>query len=262
MYITAPDITINATVGKSYLSIYGYGPINSEVLLRGNGVSERTFSDKTGLFRFGSVYNFTYTYPELCIQSVDDQKRTTQPTCIPSLPLDSSVPFEVGPILLSPTLSLSKNRVTKNENTYLSGKTTPNTNVNIYMGKSKNKQSLSFVSTVNAYNLPVVNLTSNENGEFDINVPTSDVAEYNIFASTKFDDNFSAKSNTLKFVVISTTKSIFNRMWNFLIQNKIMLFIVAEVLIFILLFISALKRTTKTHKKRTEREYPKLVRET
>lgn len=218
-----------ATVGKSYLSIYGYGPVNSEVTLRGFGISERTISDKTGLFRFGAVYNFTYTYPELCMQAVDAEKRVTQPTCIPPLPNDSLVPLEVGPVLLSPTISLSSNKIITGEDSYLSGKTTPNTEVNIYLAGNK------------GYFLPVLGISSNGEGEFDINMPTSDIAEYKVFASTKFADNFSAKSNTLKFVVLSSTISFFEWFLDFFLQNKLMLFIIAEVLIFVMLFTKALK---------------------
>ncbi|EKE04991.1 MAG: hypothetical protein ACD_19C00426G0013 [uncultured bacterium] len=253
----------HATVGRSYLSIYGYGPVNSEVSLRGFGVSEKTISDKTGLFRFNSVYNFTYSYPELCIQAVDDKKRVTQPTCIPALPKDILTSFEIGPILLSPTISLNNNKIVTNSESYLSGKTTPNTKVNIYLAKNKQslllrsreKKILSLVSTANAYSLPVLNTTSNEKGEFDINMPTSDIAEYKVFASTKFAENLSAKSNTLEFAVISSVKSFLEWLWNFLLQNKIMIFIIAEVIILVILFIKALKQTTKKYKRHTERDY-------
>lgn len=292
MFTTAPEITVDTTIGqvvvastatptptssssptptptglvftsptpvvKKYrdnaLIIYGYGPINSEVTLRGFGVSERTMSDETGYFRFSSIYSFTYSYPELCIQLVDSEKRVTQPTCIPPLPNNSLIPLEVGPVLLSPTVSLSGNRIVKGGESILSGKTTPNTLVNIYIAKKNNKELFALVPTVSAYNLPVVNTTSNEKGEFDINMPTSDMAEYNIFASTKFGENLSAKSNTLQFAVVSSTKSFFDELLNLLLQNKIMIFIIAEVIIFMMLFMSALKKTTKAHK-HTERDY-------
>lgn len=226
-----------ATIGKSYLSIYGYGPINSEVTLRGFGVSEKTISDNTGLFRFGSVYNFSYSYPELCIQAVDGENRVTQPTCIPALPNDSIIPLEVGPILLSPTISLTDNKIVEGGESYLSGKTTPNTEVNIYLAGSK------------GYFLPVLGISSDGEGDFDINMPTSDIASYKVFASTKFGGNLSAKSNTLQFSVISSVISFFERLWNFFLQNKLMIFIIAEVLIFIMLFISVLKSVKRRHAK-------------
>jgi hypothetical protein len=239
----------------SYLSIYGYGPINAEVNLKGYGMSESVTSDSTGLFRFNSVYSFTYIYPELCIQAVDNENRVTQPTCIPALPNNSIIPLEVGPILLSPTLSLTDNKIVEGAESYLNGKTTPNTDVFIYLARNKNNDILSFVPTVNAYSLPVINTTSNEVGEFDINMPTSDIASYKVFASTKFGGNLSAKSNTLQFAVISSIKSFFQRLWEFLLQNKIMAFIVAEVLLLIMLFILALKPTTTRHKRHTEKDY-------
>lgn len=238
-----------ATVGMSYLSVYGYGPVNSEVNLKGFAVSEKTVSDETGLFRFSSVYNFSYIYPELCIQAVDNKNRVTQPTCIPPLPNNSIIPLEVGPILLSPTLSLTDSKIVEGGESYLNGKTTPDTDVFIYLARDQKKELLSFIPTVEAYNLPILNIVSNERGEFDINMPTSDTASYKVFASTKFGGNLSAKSNTLQFAVVSGFRTWFTRLVDFILQNKIMAFIVAEVLIFTILFISALKRTTNNHKK-------------
>ena len=250
-----------ATIGMSYLSVYGYGPINSDITLQGYGVSENVTSDSTGLFRFNSVYNFSYTYPELCLQAVDNQNRVTQPTCIPALPNNSIIPLEVGPILLSPTLSLTSNKIVEGGESYLTGKTTPNTDVFIYLARNKVNNILSFVPTVDAYSLPVINTTSNEVGEFDINMPTSDTASYElqttykVFASTKFGGNLSAKSNTLQFVVISSIKSFFQRLLDFLLQNKIMVFIVSQVLLLIILFYKALKPTTTRHKRHNEKDY-------
>ncbi len=237
------------------LNIYGYGPVNSEVTLKGFGVSEVTTSDDIGLFRFGSVYSFSYTYPELCIQAVDLENRVTQPTCIPALPNDSIIPLEVGPILLSPTLSLSNNEIPEGEESYLYGKTTPDTEVFIYLAKNESKNKISLVPTVDAYSLPILNTTSNEKGEFEFTMPTAKKAEYNIFASTKVAGNLSAKSNTLKFVVVSSVKSFFQGMWGFVLENKIMIFITTEVLVFIALFSVALKKPTRKHKRHLEKDY-------
>lgn len=232
-----------ATVGKSYLSIYGYGPINSEVNLKGYGMSESVTSDSTGLFRFNSVYSFTYIYPELCIQAVDDQRRTTQPSCIPALPNDSLIPLEVGPILLSPTISISENKVKEGTLAVLSGKTTPNTKVNIFVAKKEGMSNkLSLVKEAYAYTLPTVEINSNEKGEYEVSLPTGESAEYKLFASTKFGEYLSAKSNTLTFAVLTELKTFFQRLWDFILQNKIMIFIIAEVVIFVMLFILALKK--------------------
>jgi hypothetical protein len=244
---------------QNALSIYGYGAINSEVTLRGFGVSEKTTTDSTGLFRFSEIYSFTYAYPELCIQLKDSENRVTQPTCIPALPNNSTIPLEVGPILLSPTISLNRNRLVVGEDGYLSGKTTPNTKVNIYLSKNTSKSLISLVTTVDAYNLPIVDSMSNEKGEFNINMPTSDTAQYKVFASTKFGDNFSAKSNTLQFNVISSVKSFWQTVLDFILKNKIMMVVIAEVLVLMFLFIITLNSTTKRHSKHTEKDYLDFV---
>ncbi len=216
------------------LSIYGYGPVDSEVTLRGFGVSERTRSDSIGLFRFTSIYSFgfnqgfNFLFPELCIQSFDNLKRVTGPSCIPSLAIGRSVPLEIGPIYLSPTISITSSR-------FLTGLTTPNTNVYLHIFKNKK------------YKLPVINLKSNDRGEFEISLPTTDPANYKLFVTTNVDGNNSAKSNTLKFTVISPSESMLQFIINFLLRNKIMAFIFVEVIVFIFLFISALKSITRKY---------------
>ncbi|WKZ25537.1 MAG: hypothetical protein QY322_04115 [bacterium] len=241
------------------LIIYGFGPIKSKVFLKGFGVSEETVSDETGLFVFNRIYSLTLTYPELCVQATDDLGRVTQPTCIPSLPGNSSIPLEVGPILLSPTVSLSKNRVVEGQDAIITGKTTPNTLVNLFVSKSNDLSKLSFVSEVNAYSLPVVNTTSDDEGKFEISLPTGTKAEYRMFASTKYGENLSAKSNTLTFAVITDIKSLLERFVNYLITNKIIVVLIVEAILIVLLLILALKSNRRVQKRHNEKDYLKFV---
>lgn len=242
---------------KSFaLTIYGFGPANSEVTLRGFGVSEKTISDSTGLFRFSEIYSFTHTYPELCIQAVDDLRRVTQPSCIPALPSTNLIPLEVGPILLSPTITVTENKVKEGSEAKLFGKTTPNTKVNIYISKKGGgPNKISFVKEASAYTLPVLDVKSNEKGEYEVSLPTNDSAEYKIFASTKFGDSPSAKSTTLTFAVVTKLKTFLERLWDFILQNKMTLFILFEVIFFVILFGLALKSTTKSKKRHNEMDY-------
>lgn len=295
MFTQAPEITVDATVGqvvsqstatptstpvatstaqstattpqaspvaptKRYkqqaLTIYGFGPINSEVTLKGFGVSEKVSSNSDGLFRFTEIYSLTYTYPELCIQAIDDQNRTTQPSCIPALPSNSLIPLEVGPVLLSPTISLSESRVKEGGQSVLSGKTTPNTKVNIFIAKKQQPLSkISLVKDVSAYSLPIVDTKSNEKGEYEISLPTGESAEFRLFASTKFGADNSAKSNTLTFSVLTEIKTMLEKLISFILHNKLMAFIFAEALVFVLLFVKALKSTTKARKIHSEKDY-------
>jgi hypothetical protein len=242
------------------LTIYGYGPINAEVTLKGFGVSERTMSDSDGLFRFSEIYSFTLTYPELCVQAVDDKNRATQPSCIPALPSDSLIPLEVGPVLLSPTASLSENRVKEGNIATLSGKTTPNTKVNIFVAKKDSGvNKLSFVREAYAYTLPTIEIKSNEKGEYEISLPTGESADYKIFASTKFGENLSAKSTTLTFSVLTELKTLLQKIIDFILQNKIIVFILLEVTIITILFAMALKSTTKRKRTHSEKDYLEFI---
>lgn len=255
-----PSGPIDLPKPKNYksipLSIYGYGPINSEVTLKGFGVSEKTISDSDGLFRFSQIYSLSLKYPELCIQAVDDQNRITQPSCIPALPADSLIPLEVGPILLSPTISISENKVKEGTLAVLTGRTTPNTKVNVFVAKKEGASNkLSLVKEVYAYTLPTVEVKSDEKGEYEVSLPTGESAEYKLFASSRFGEYLSAKSNTLTFAVLTELKTFFQRFWDLVVQNKIIAFILLEVVVFVLLFIQALKLTTKRKRRHNEREY-------
>lgn len=258
MFTQAPEIIIDATVGQivsQSITIYGFGPANSKTNLKGFGVSEETVSDETGLFIFNRIYSLTSTYPELCIQAIDDLGRVTQPTCIPSLPGDNLIPLEVGPILLSPTVSLTKNRVVEGQEAILTGKTTPNTLVNLFVSKRSGLSTLNFVPEVNAYSLPVVNTRSDDEGKFEIGLPTGTEAEYRMFASTKYGENLSAKSNTLTFAVITGIKSLLDKLVSYLITNKMLLVLIVEAVLIVLLFFLALKSSRRVQKRHTEKDY-------
>lgn len=290
MYTQAPEITIDTTVGQVVVSqtatpsptpvstsspepvytfppslfkrfrdnaliIYGYGPINSKVTLKGFGVSEQTTTDANGLFVFNRVYSLSLTYPELCVQLVDNENRVTQPSCIPALPNNSLIPLEVGPILLSPTVSLSDNKVVEGGEVILLGSTTPNTEVYVYFSKINNQRAFKIVKEVSAYNLPTIKIKSDQNGDFEISLPSSKSSDYRVFASSKFGQDLSAKSNTLQFSVVTSVKSFWENLINFIISNKMIAIIIVEALIIVLLLILSLKTIWRGQRSHSEREY-------
>lgn len=233
-------------VGKP-LVIYGYGPANSSVGLVGIGVSESTVSDHTGYFVFSQVYSHSLTYPELCIQAVDTEKRVTQPSCIPALSESAIIPTKVGPVILSPTISIESNNVLAGEEVVAEGVTIPNSQVSVHMAKEEGYQ-LSLVNNVYAYNIPTYQIKSNEKGEFEFSLPTQDSARYTLFASSVLGDSKSAKSNTLNFSVLTKTQSYVAWTKNQLINNKLAWFIVFEIIVIIVLVIAILKSSSKPHR--------------
>ena len=238
------DIYLTTTVGKPSLSIYGYGPSNVEVSLNGIGVSAKVTSEKNGYFRFDRIYTNTYFYPELCIQAKDNENRVTQPSCIPALPLDTKVPLEVGPILLSPTISLDKNNVVVGDTSFVTGFTIPNSEINVYMAKDQ-KNNLSLVSTANAYYIPNYQVKSKDDGSYEFSLPSLDATTYKLFASGRIGEDLTAKSTTLTYSVISEVESGLWNLKEFLLRNRIWLLIILELLVIMILGVKVLKEPTR-----------------
>jgi hypothetical protein len=243
---------------KGSFAIYGYGPINSEVSLNGIGVSAKTTSDSQGFFVFSPIYSYSSFYPELCVQAMDNLKRLTQPACIPAFPVTNKLPSVVGPILLSPTISLSTNKVTEGDTAITSGRTIPNAEVDIYI--SKKDKTVSLVKTVNAYSIPTIKTKSDNDGNYEFSLSTIDAANYKIYVANKLGDDQSSKSNSLNFTVATSVKSIFDRIIEFFIENKMRAVVLLEALIAIILGLIALKSTTHRHKKHSEKDYLEEVK--
>ncbi len=259
---SGPTIVPEKQFRKGSFAIYGYGPVNSEVNLNGIGVSAKTTSDSQGFFVFSPIYSTSAFYPELCIQAVDKDKKTTQPSCIPAFPATNKLPSVVGPVLLSPTISLSNNKVVVGSSAHASGMTIPNAEVDIYIAKKD--QRLSLVKTANAYYIPTIKTKSNDEGQFEISLPTGEIsganfqAEYKIFVSNKYGEDLSSKSNTLSFAVITSAKSLLERIIEYLIANKIRVVVLLEAMVAIILGLMALKSTTHRHKKHSEKDYDEV----
>ena len=216
------------------LSIYGYGPGEAEIVLSGFGISEKTKSDNKGYFRFEEIYSYSSFYPDLCIQARDLENRVTQPSCIPALPVNSIIPFEVGPILLSPTISIDNNNVVVDQQSVARGMAIPNSEINIYLAKN--------------YYIPTYQIQSKMNGSYEFSLPTAEVSSYLLFASSRVGGDLSAKSTTLFFSVISETKSVLQNTKEFLIYNKIGLLIVLELIVIMILGILVLKEPKRRKK--------------
>ncbi len=264
VFTIPPTVILEKQFRKGSFAIYGYGPINSEVSLNGIGVSAKTTSDSQGLFVFSPIYSYSSIYPELCIQAMDNLKRLTQPSCIPAFPVTNKLPSVVGPVLLSPTISLSSNKIKEGDAMITSGRTIPNAEVDIYL--SKKDRTVSLVKTVNAYSIPTVKTKSDNAGNYEFSLSSVDTtnyelqSDYKIYVANKLGDDQSSKSNSLNFTVATSIKSIFDRIIEFFIANKMRVVVLLEALIAIILGLIALKSTTHRHKKHSEKEYLEEVK--
>jgi hypothetical protein len=237
--------------------IYGYAPANSTVKLFGIQVASSTQAESDGFFIFRGLSLPTTTsylmgnlYPELCLQAIDDEKRTTQPVCIPPLSLKSGS-RKTGPVILPPTISLEKGSFTQGEQTKASGMTTPNTEVEVYFSRSSSPNFLKIVKEVWAYNIPIYQTVSNNNGYFEFNLPSDSPEDWKVFAASKTLGASSPKSNTLSFKVRPNFLQFLLYLFALLKKYLIYIVIIIQLLIIYLLYkhLTKGKRRKKNDKK-------------
>ncbi len=218
------------------LSIYGYGPKDSQIILTGFGVSERITSDASGYFRFYKIYSYSSVYPELCIVGLDNEKRATQPSCIPALVPGRSIPVEVGPVFLSPTISINANNIKSNEISIASGFSIPNSKLYLHLSK------------LNRYNLPVLEINSSISGSFEFTLPTSEVSSYRFFLSSRVGEDNVPKSNSITFSVNSGFTNFAYSVKDIFLNNKLGTFVVLELIIVMILGVMVLKSRKRVNK--------------
>ncbi len=228
------DVVISASIGENQVTIFGYTSPNSKVELTGINIYAPSFSDDTGYFEFNKLV-LPKNPPELCLQSKDNSNLSSSLVCVPPPPA-TNYHTDIGPIILPPTISLGTDNINPNSTVISSGQSIPKSTVTVYFYKV-NDSGQSFPKTVKAYSLPQVETTTDENGNYNINLPTAYSSDYRLYTSVKYNDNFSPKSNTLLY----SMPSLF---WLFLKQHFYLaillpIFIFTLILFFFFLFLSS-----------------------
>jgi hypothetical protein len=214
------DMSVSATIGiGSPFTIFGYTSPYALVTLETRGFDQETYADKNGYFKFYSDHRSIST-SEICLSARDQLGRITAQTCIPPLPPEPNV--VIGPILLSPTLSLDKLSYFISDTIILTGQAIPNTVVQLSLFKS--------------FALPPIGVQADEGGNYAVTIPSNQDDKYRIFTRTEFMDQSSPKSNTLLFtvnpfwvIILLFIKSV----WRVLTSHLIEFIIVTELFIII-----------------------------
>ena len=193
-YNSSASTNITASIGENRVTIFGYTSPKSRVELSSPKVFAVTYSNQDGYFEFEKIL-LPKNPSDLCLISLDDNQRSTSPVCIPPPP-PYNYHTDIGPILLPPTISLENNQIDPNSTIIASGQAIPNSTISINFYKVNNS-GLSFPKEVQAYSLPSLTANSDSLGNFNLNIPTAYSSDYRLYASAKFQDNYSPKSNTL-----------------------------------------------------------------
>lgn len=222
--------TISASIGENRVTIYGYTSPNSRVELSSPRVFSVTYSNTKGYFVFDKTL-LPKNPSDLCLTSFDNNSRQTTPTCFPPPPA-TNYQTDIGPILLPPTISLENDKINPNTTVTTSGQAIPDSQVNLSFYKVTDTAK-SFSKPAYAYSLPSIIATTDSQGNFSLNLPTAYSSNYRLYASAKFNHNYSPKSNTLIYILPSLF-SIFLQQHPYLIY-LLPLFILTLIVFFYLL---------------------------
>ena len=231
-YRSSASTTITASIGENRVTIYGYTSPKSRVELSSPKVFAVTYSDLEGYFEFDKTL-LPKNPSDLCLISLDNNQRSTSPICIPPPP-PYNYHTDIGPILLPPTISIENSQIDPNSTVITSGQAIPNSTVIVNFYKIDNT-ALSFPKQIEAYSLPSITATSDSSGNFSLNLPTAYSSDYRLYASAKFNDNYSPKSNTLIYFLPSFF-SLFLQQYPFLFF-LLPLFIITLIVFFLLLYL-------------------------
>ncbi|MCX6704309.1 MAG: hypothetical protein NTZ07_02575 [Candidatus Woesebacteria bacterium] len=239
---TSAQVTISASIGEPVLRLWGYGPSNSRVELSGYGVTDFTYAATDGYYEFSKAYLPSpkdLLYPELCLTGIDLTGRSTPPTCIPALPA-SLFSYDIGPVILPPTISLDAGSVTPATQTAASGITIPNSEVKIVLAegdKPKTLAGFSLAREAKAYYIPDYTVKSDSRGYFSFNMPDTTPDKWRVFAITSYSPGAtSPKSNTLTFEVTSPTITAIGNFWKLILSLLTLpILILLEILIILII---------------------------
>jgi len=244
------SVGVNTSIeGKGTAHIFGYTAPSSIVRLIGTRMSGETQSNPTGYFTFTNL-PVSWEAKEICLMSIDSERRSSYPLCIP-VP-DSILNKEIGPILLSPTLSIPTSTVWQNTTLLVTGRTIPNSTVDLVIfnddGTSPSKpsiQTLKVIRYVLADSNPTIRTTSDSSGEFRATIPSNESGTVRVFSKGYYQDQPTPKSVTLT-IPISPT---FWYLIRFIIPNILLIIIgflvIAGIVGFLKTYRGKYKKTIK-----------------
>lgn len=189
------------------IHVFGYTAPSSLVQAQGIRIFAQTSSDLTGYFDFPQL-PLSFESLDVCFTTLDSQRRVGFPTCISS-PGESET-TEIGPILLSPTISLSTGTIWEKQQAAVSGQTIPDSQVVISFFDAQSRTALENASIALvkflhpqtfAAEIPVLIGKADTRGNYSINLPTVKSSQFRVFTKSLYLGLPTPKSHTLIFSV-------------------------------------------------------------
>lgn len=269
--IVRPNVIVSAAIGIPKMTLWGYASPDAHIELAGVGVAQTTVSDSNGYYSFDLIYlPNTASFPELCLTGTDSGGIGTFPTCIPPI-TGGNYFFNVGPVILPPTISLGTPQTNPGSQVSAQGTTIPNSTVEIKLARPDvNRKGLAgfrIVRQARAYFIPSYSVTSDSKGGYSFNMPVDQGVTWRVFAVTDYrGGGKSPKSNTLVFETLTTGVFVIKSVSSFLSQFLhwpgiiVLEFLLILILLAIALVVSRGKKRREKEKQPTvEQNYSNIV---
>ncbi len=222
------SVNMDISIGEYHFDLFGYSSANALVTIEGMGIFDQTYADKSGYFEFHNRFS-PFNPREACLTARDQFGRTTSPTCIPPFPTKYNV--SIGPVLLSPTVSLDAQNYYQGDEVKLSGQTIPNSEVS-FSTFVDDKKSFVFPKPVEAFTFPQLTTKADEKGNFSLSLPSSRPEFLRVFAQTSHENSRSPESVKLNIKVLPVWMIIiqfFLFLWSLIKSRLLEVLIVGEL---------------------------------
>jgi len=194
-----------------WLELTGWtSPYASVELSMEQVVKRVTTADSEGRFTFRIA--LPRTLAPFCLIATDVSNISSHPLCLAPPPPEFDI--LIKEVVMPPTLKIDRGKIAKGETVAAQGYTTLNSEVVPYLFEEK-PRGFRF-PRVFAAEVPKPQVKSDQNGFYQLNLPTSEIGKNRIFVGSIFLANPSPKSTTLVFDVLSWWRMILERIITFL----------------------------------------------
>lgn len=173
-------------------------------------INLETIADDKGIFRFLKAL-MPLSTGDFCFISIDTDGNGSPPLCFSPPPAKTET--NITGIVLPPSLTIEESVFHQNETVSAGGKTSPDSEVNVYLFENENPPLLElidiFAPKVIAREGPTLKVYSNQKGDYSFNLPSTKSTSWRMFAGTQknqLGENPSPKSNILQFASLSWWK--------------------------------------------------------
>ena len=198
------NVNVSVSIGNmvSY-ELFGYTSSLALVKLEGIGLSIESRADSKGYFSF-SNFLAPAGIQEFCLTSIDTEGGVSPALCVPT-PLDNNTTHNMGPYLLPPSIRISSATSDTDEPVSIMGKTIPNTDVALTLYPSTTQSTLSLINSVYAAENTqhTIQTKAQNDGSYSYRYTGNAAGKVRVFSRSKYSGQFTPKSNTLSFSILS-----------------------------------------------------------